>query len=67
VVGVAPGLVRTRIHSDAGDAGRLARIAPNVPLGRPGEPEEVAEAIAWLLSDAASYVTGTTLRVAGGR
>jgi NAD(P)-dependent dehydrogenase (short-subunit alcohol dehydrogenase family) len=67
VVGVAPGLVRTRIHSDAGDAGRLERIAPNVPLGRPGEPEEVAEAIAWLLSDAASYVTGTTLRVAGGR
>lgn len=67
VVGVAPGMVRTRIHEDAGDAGRLERLADRVPLGRPGEPEEVAEAVAWLISDAASYVTGTTLRVAGGR
>jgi NAD(P)-dependent dehydrogenase (short-subunit alcohol dehydrogenase family) len=67
VVGVAPGLVRTRIHEDAGDAGRLTRVGAKVPLGRPGEPAEVAEAIAWLMSDAASYVTGTTLRVAGGR
>ena len=67
MVGVAPGLVRTRIHADAGDAGRLERVASRVPLGRPAEPEEIAEAIAWLLSDAASYVTGTTLRVAGGR
>ena len=38
-----------------------------IPMRRPGEPEEVAETIAWLMSDAASYVTGTTLRVAGGR
>jgi NAD(P)-dependent dehydrogenase (short-subunit alcohol dehydrogenase family) len=67
VVGVAPGMVRTRIHEDAGDAGRLERIAPRIPLGRPGEPAEVADAVAWLMSDAASYVTGTTLRVAGGR
>jgi NAD(P)-dependent dehydrogenase (short-subunit alcohol dehydrogenase family) len=67
VVGVAPGMVRTRIHADAGDADRLARVAPRIPLGRAGEPAEIAEAIAWLLSDAASYVTGTTLRVAGGR
>ena len=67
VVGVAPGMVRTRIHEDAGDAGRLERLASRVPLGRPGEPDEIAAAIAWLLSDEASYVTGTTLRVAGGR
>jgi NAD(P)-dependent dehydrogenase (short-subunit alcohol dehydrogenase family) len=67
VVGVAPGLVRTRIHEDAGDADRLVRGAARVPLGRPGEPAEVADAIAWLMSDEASYVTGTTLRVAGGR
>jgi len=67
VVGVAPGIVRTRIHEDAGEPGRLERVAPAVPLGRAGEPEEVAEAVAWLMSDAASYVTGTTLRVAGGR
>jgi NAD(P)-dependent dehydrogenase (short-subunit alcohol dehydrogenase family) len=67
VVGVAPGMVTTRIHEDAGDPERLARLAPNIPLGRAGEPEEIANAIAWLLSDEASYVTGTTLRVAGGR
>ncbi len=67
VVGVAPGMVNTRIHADAGDADRLTRLAPNIPLGRAGEPEEIANAIAWLLSDEASYVTGTTLRVAGGR
>ena len=67
VVGVAPGLVRTRIHEDAGDAGRVARIAARVPLGRAGEPGEVADAIAWLMGAEASYVTGTTLRVAGGR
>ena len=67
VVGVAPGLGRTRIHEDAGDAGRLERVGAGVPLGRPGEPGEVADAIAWLMSDQASYVSGTTLRVAGGR
>ncbi|MBO0812547.1 MAG: SDR family oxidoreductase [Microlunatus sp.] len=67
VVGVAPGLVRTDIHASAGDAGRLQRIAPTVPLHRAGEPEEIAEAIAWLVSDSASYVTATTLRVSGGR
>ncbi len=67
VVGVAPGIVDTRIHEDAGEPGRVERVGPLVPLGRAGRPSEVAEAIAWLLSDAASYVTGTTLRVAGGR
>lgn len=67
VVGVAPGHIRTRMHADAGEPGRLERVTPAIPLGRPGEPEEVAEAVAWLMSDAASYVTGTTLRVAGGR
>jgi NAD(P)-dependent dehydrogenase (short-subunit alcohol dehydrogenase family) len=67
VVGVAPGHIRTRMHADAGEPGRLERVAPLIPLKRPGEPSEVAEAIAWLMSDAASYVTGTTLRVAGGR
>jgi NAD(P)-dependent dehydrogenase (short-subunit alcohol dehydrogenase family) len=67
VVGVAPGIVRTTIHADAGEPGRADRVGPRVPLGRAGEPAEVADAIAWLLSDEASYVTGTTLRVAGGR
>jgi glucose 1-dehydrogenase len=64
---VAPGLVTTRIHADAGDAARPERVASGVPLGRAGTPAEVAEAIVWLLSPASSYVTGTVLRVAGGR
>jgi NAD(P)-dependent dehydrogenase (short-subunit alcohol dehydrogenase family) len=67
VVGVAPGIVNTTIHADAGEPGRLERVGPLVPLGRVGEPDEVADAIGWLMSDEASYVTGTTLRVAGGR
>ena len=67
VVGVAPGIVRTTIHADAGEPGRLDRVGPLVPLGRAGEPHEVADAVGWLMSDEASYVTGTTLRVAGGR
>jgi NAD(P)-dependent dehydrogenase (short-subunit alcohol dehydrogenase family) len=67
VVGVAPGIVRTTIHADAGEPSRVDRVGPLVPLGRAGEPHEVADAIAWLMSAEASYVTGTTLRVAGGR
>ena len=67
VVGVAPGIVNTTIHADAGEPGRMDRVGPLVPLGRVGEPVEVADAIGWLMSDQASYVTGTTLRVAGGR
>jgi NAD(P)-dependent dehydrogenase (short-subunit alcohol dehydrogenase family) len=67
VNGVAPGLVRTDIHAGAGDPDRVDRMAPEVPLGRPGEPAEVAEAIAWLLGDSCPYATGATLRIAGGR
>lgn len=64
---VACGLIETDIHAEAGDAGRLQRYATRMPMQRAGRPEEVAEAIVWLLSDAASYVTGTVLPVAGGR
>ena len=64
---VAPGTVRTDIHADAGDAGRIERVGSVVPAGRVGEPEEVAEAVAWLMSDACPYATGAVLRVAGGR
>ena len=64
---VAPGLTATEIHAASGDAGRLERIGKTVPLARPANAEEVAEPILWLLSDAASYVTGAILRVAGGR
>ena len=67
VVGVAPGIVNTTLHADAGEPARVDRVGPLVPLGRAGEPAEVADAIGWLMSDEASYVTGTTLRVAGGR
>ena len=67
VNGVAPGIVATEIHAAAGDPGRLERVAPTVPAGRVGDPDEVAAAIAWLLSDACPYATGATLRVAGGR
>jgi NAD(P)-dependent dehydrogenase (short-subunit alcohol dehydrogenase family) len=63
---VAPGVVRTGIHADAGDPGRPDRVAGRIPLGRPGEPDEVAPAVAWLLGPEAAYVSGTVLRVAGG-
>jgi glucose 1-dehydrogenase len=63
---VAPGIVRTRIHADAGDPERAERLAGRIPLGRAGEPTEIAPAIAWLLGPDASYVTGAVLRVAGG-
>jgi NAD(P)-dependent dehydrogenase (short-subunit alcohol dehydrogenase family) len=66
VNGVAPGIIRTEIHALSGMPDRPERAAGRIPMGRAGEPEEVAEAIAWLLSPAASYATGTTLRVAGG-
>jgi NAD(P)-dependent dehydrogenase (short-subunit alcohol dehydrogenase family) len=65
---VAPGLIETEIHAkSSGDAARMERIRPLIPLQRIGQPQEVAEAVLFLLSDAASYVTGTIMRVAGGR
>ncbi|MCP3857535.1 MAG: SDR family oxidoreductase [Actinomycetia bacterium] len=64
---VRPGLIETEIHAAAGEPGRVARLADRVPMGRGGTAEEVAETIVWLLSDAASYVTGALLDVSGGR
>ncbi len=66
VNGVAPGVVRTDIHADAGDPGRPDRVAGRIPLGRAGEPDEIAPAVVWLLGPEAAYVSGTVLRVAGG-
>jgi NAD(P)-dependent dehydrogenase (short-subunit alcohol dehydrogenase family) len=64
---VAPGLVQTDIHLEAGDPNRPERLAQTIPLGRAGTPEEIAEGVLWLLSPAASYVTGTVLAIGGGR
>ncbi len=64
---VAPGMIATEIHAASGDAGRLERIGKAVPIGRPGDPDEIAAPILWLLSEEARYVTGAVLRVAGGR
>jgi NAD(P)-dependent dehydrogenase (short-subunit alcohol dehydrogenase family) len=64
---VAPGLVETGIHAANGEPGRLERLQGTIPMGRPGRPEEIAEAVVWLLSSAASYVTGSILEVGGGR
>ncbi len=67
VNGVRPGLILTEIHASGGYPERANVLGAQTPLGRAGTAEEVAEAIIWLLSDAASYVTGATLDVAAGR
>ncbi|EOC1775041.1 glucose 1-dehydrogenase [Vibrio fluvialis] len=64
---VRPGFIYTEMHADGGEPGRVDRLAPNIPLKRGGTPEEVANAIAWLLSEEASYVTGSFIDLAGGR
>lgn len=64
---VSPGLIATEIHAEAGDGDRVERYASRMPMARAGQPNEVAEAILWMLSDNASYVTATILPVAGGR
>ncbi|MCE7079423.1 SDR family oxidoreductase [Streptomyces sp. ST2-7A] len=63
---VQPGMILTDIHAAMGDPQRPWRNRERVPMGRPGEVEEVAGAVAWLLSSDASYTTGAVLRVAGG-
>jgi NAD(P)-dependent dehydrogenase (short-subunit alcohol dehydrogenase family) len=64
---VAPGHVLTGLHATSGDPDRPTRLAPTIPMGRAGTPEEIAEAVLWLLSPAASYTTGAILAVSGGR
>ena len=64
---VRPGIIETDIHASGGDPERAARMAPTLPMARTGSAEEVARAILWLLSDEASYTTGTTIAVTGGR
>jgi NAD(P)-dependent dehydrogenase (short-subunit alcohol dehydrogenase family) len=67
VNGVRPGVIKTDIHASGGDPGRAERIGATAPLGRAGEAEEIANAILWLASDEAAYVSGAILDVSGGR
>jgi NAD(P)-dependent dehydrogenase (short-subunit alcohol dehydrogenase family) len=64
---VRPGFVNTEIHAGAGEPNRIERLRDSIPMKRGGEPEEVARAILWLLSEEASYSTGAILDVTGGR
>jgi NAD(P)-dependent dehydrogenase (short-subunit alcohol dehydrogenase family) len=64
---VRPGFIATDMHADGGEPNRIERVRSFIPMGRGGEPEEVANAIAWLLSEDASYVTGSFTDIAGGR
>ncbi len=64
---VAPGLVETELHAANGEPGRLARLSPSIPMQRAGTPDEIAQGVLWLLSDAASYTTGAILEIGGGR
>jgi NAD(P)-dependent dehydrogenase (short-subunit alcohol dehydrogenase family) len=64
---VRPGFIYTEIHASGGEPGRVDRVKNLVPMKRGGQPEEVARAILWLLSDEASYSSGTFIDVAGGR
>lgn len=67
VNGVRPGIIYTEIHASGGEPGRVARLASGVPMQRGGQPEEIADAILYLLGPGASYITGSILDVAGGR
>ncbi|MGW3817549.1 SDR family NAD(P)-dependent oxidoreductase [Streptomyces sp. NPDC005046] len=64
---VAPGMIDTEMHATMGDPGRVERAASSIPLRRVGRAEEIAAAIAWLMSPDASYTTGAVVRVSGGR
>jgi NAD(P)-dependent dehydrogenase (short-subunit alcohol dehydrogenase family) len=64
---VRPGLIETEIHASGGQPDRAERLGRGTPMGRAGRPEEIAEAIFWLLGDASSYTTGAILDVTGGR
>lgn len=64
---VSPGVIDTEIHASAGVPERVAQLGPQIPLGRAGTAEEIAETVLWLLSEGASYVTGAVLPASGGR
>lgn len=67
VNGVRPGLIYTDMHADGGEPGRVDRLKSGVPMGRGGEPAEVADAVMWLLSEQSAFTTGSFIDVSGGR
>jgi NAD(P)-dependent dehydrogenase (short-subunit alcohol dehydrogenase family) len=67
VDGVRPGIVDTEIHPASGDPDRANALTSSIPLGRPARADEIAAAVVWLLSPAASYLTGSIIDVTGGR
>ena len=67
VNGVRPGFIYTEMHADGGEPNRVDRVAPGIPMQRGGQPEEIADIIAWLLSEKSSYVTGSIIDAAGGK
>ena len=67
VNGLRPGHIYTEMHASGGEPGRVDRVKESIPMGRGGQPEEVARAILWLASAEASFVTGTFLDVTGGK
>ncbi len=67
VNGVRPGVIDTEIHASGGQPDRAQQLAPTIPMKRPGTAKEIANAIVWLLSDEASYATGSILDITGGR
>ena len=64
---IRPGVIETEIHATGGEPGRAKRVGVTTPMGRAGKPEEIAEAILWLLGDESSYVAGALIDVSGGR
>jgi NAD(P)-dependent dehydrogenase (short-subunit alcohol dehydrogenase family) len=64
---IMPGLIDTEIHTEAGVADRLQKVIPMVPMGRIGTAQECAEAIVWLMSAEAAYMTGAVIPITGGR
>lgn len=64
---IRPGHIYTDMHASGGEPGRVDRVKESIPMGRGGQPEEVARAILWLAGEEASYVTGTFLDVTGGK
>ena len=64
---VRPGFIKTDIHADGGEPGRVERLSSQIPMQRGGTADEVAQAIAWLLSPQSSYITGSFIDLAGGK